>query len=43
MPTSTPPRRAADAARPMADSARDLGLAEAEWAPYGRTKAKGWS
>jgi len=31
MPTST---------RPIADVARGLGLAEAEWVPYGRTKAK---
>src|SRR5436309_10268100 len=26
--------------RPIADIARELGLADAEWTPYGRTKAK---
>ncbi len=45
MPTSTPSRPGADAPRPIAprpiaDIARELGLAEAEWVPYGRTKAK---
>jgi len=45
MPTSTPSRPGADAPRPIAprpiaEVARELGLAEAEWVPYGRTKAK---
>jgi len=40
MPTSTPSRPVADPLRPIADIARELGLAEAEWVPYGRTKAK---
>jgi formate--tetrahydrofolate ligase len=45
MPISTPSRRAADppravAPRPIAEVARELGLGEAEWLPYGRTKAK---
>ncbi|HWN90529.1 MAG TPA: formate--tetrahydrofolate ligase, partial [Verrucomicrobiae bacterium] len=26
--------------RPIADIARELGLADEEWTPYGRTKAK---
>jgi len=40
MPTSTRPRLAPSLPRPIADLARDLGLAEAEWVPYGRDMAK---
>jgi formate--tetrahydrofolate ligase len=41
MPTSTPPRPDAERKpRPIAEIARDLGLGDAEWIPYGRTKAK---
>ncbi len=41
MPTSSPSRPDADRMpRPIADIARDLGLGEEEWIPYGRTKAK---
>ena len=40
MPTSTPPRRDASPPRPIADVARELGLADAEWVPYGRYAAK---
>ena len=39
MPTSTPPA-ATSSTRPIAAIAADLGLAESEWLPYGRTKAK---
>ena len=41
MPTSTPPRPDAERKpRPIAEIARDLGLGDAEWIPYGHTKAK---
>jgi len=40
MPTSTPPRLGPSPPRPIADLAQDLGLAEAEWVPYGRDMAK---
>src|SRR5690242_1544408 len=41
MPTSTPPRPGADrTTRPIAQIARDLGLGDDEWIPYGRDKAK---
>src|SRR5690348_12010843 len=41
MPTSTPPRPHADRkTRPIAQIARDLGLGDEEWIPYGRDKAK---
>ncbi|HET8578844.1 MAG TPA: formate--tetrahydrofolate ligase [Methylomirabilota bacterium] len=43
MPTSIPPRAAAEPTarlRPIGEVAGELGLAEAEWVPYGRTKAK---
>src|SRR5215470_15835158 len=41
MPTSSPSRPDADRMpRPIADIARDVGLGEEEWIPYGRTKAK---
>src|ERR1044072_887074 len=41
MPTSTPPRPHADRkTRPTAQIARDLGLGDEEWIPYGRDKAK---
>jgi formate--tetrahydrofolate ligase len=42
MPTSTPPPAApgAERLRPLADLARSLGLADEEWLPYGRNKAK---
>ena len=40
MPTSTPPLPAGNPLRPIAAVAADLGLEEAEWVPYGRTKAK---
>src|SRR5262245_28958304 len=38
MPTSAPSSSASP--RPIADVAAELGLAETEWVPYGRTKAK---
>ena len=38
MPTSTPIDPSVP--RPIAAVAADLGLAESEWIPYGRTKAK---
>jgi formate--tetrahydrofolate ligase len=38
MPTS--PLSSLGSPRPIADVASELGLAEAEWVPYGRTKAK---
>ena len=45
MPISTPLHGAPDptgpvAPRPIGDLARELGLSEAEWVPYGRAKAK---
>ena len=42
MATSTPstPTARPDTPRPIADVAAGLGLAESEWVPYGRTKAK---
>jgi len=40
MPTSTPAPAASSSPRPIAAVAADLGLAESEWLPYGRTKAK---
>ena len=40
MPTSTPPPAGTSSPRPIAAIAADLGLAEHEWLPYGRTKAK---
>jgi formate--tetrahydrofolate ligase len=41
MPTSTPPRPDAERKpRPIAEIAHDLGLGDAEWIPYGHTKAK---
>ena len=40
MPTSTPAPAATSSPRPIAAVAADLGLAESEWLPYGRTKAK---
>jgi formate--tetrahydrofolate ligase len=40
MPTSTPSDPGRDAPRPLHDLARGLGLADAEWLPYGRNKAK---
>jgi formate--tetrahydrofolate ligase len=40
MPTSTPSPSEPSVPRPIAEVAADLGLADAEWIPYGRTKAK---
>jgi formate--tetrahydrofolate ligase len=43
MPISIPPRAAAEPTarlRPIGEVAGELGLGEAEWVPYGRTKAK---
>src|SRR5258708_37438265 len=41
MPTSTPSRPDADRRpRPIAEIARDLGLGDDEWIPYGHDKAK---
>ena len=41
MPTSTPSRPDADRKpRPIAQIARDLGLGDDEWIPYGHDKAK---
>ena len=40
MATSTPTPATPEPPRPIADVARDLGLGEAEWMPYGRYKAK---
>ncbi|HEY7869118.1 MAG TPA: formate--tetrahydrofolate ligase, partial [Methylomirabilota bacterium] len=41
MPTSTPSSPAPDRTpRPIAEIARELGLAADEWIPYGDTKAK---
>jgi formate--tetrahydrofolate ligase len=40
MPTSTPAPSDPSVPRPIAAVAADLGLAESEWVPYGRSKAK---
>ena len=40
MATSTPPPSDPSPPRPIGAVAADLGLAESEWLPYGRTKAK---
>jgi formyltetrahydrofolate synthetase len=40
MTTSTPPPYDPRPPRPIGAVAADLGLAESEWLPYGRTKAK---